>query len=253
LAPPQGGYGYVAPAGWDGNGPPPPRRRTRPTRASGPWPELVMVTAVAVIVAAVILAVTTADKANRTAGGIASTPPVTSVGAGASPTNGAAPSTSAPRPATSAPTSSPPRSAPRTTATTHAKAPGPLAKAENLTVNAGVKQSLIKSWLETDPGGVGLMTKDVAGTVPGQVYYARQAGSPPVYWALAEFQPSSLVLAERATAAGQDELAQFQDSVYIFDWRSGPYWTELGYVSSGECPGSYVPTPVLTAWGLCGE
>ncbi|HUB69411.1 MAG TPA: hypothetical protein VL984_03230 [Acidimicrobiales bacterium] len=241
-------YGYApVPVGW-GNGAAPGIGARGPRRSSGPWPELVMVAAVAVIIAAVILAVSSANKTNRPANGLSSAPSVTSAGAAVSPTVSAAPPTSASHPPTSSPTSAPPR-----TATTHKTTAAPAGKAQALPVTLGVEQSLVKSWLATDPGGVGLSAKDVAGTVPGQVYYGRQPGSPPLYWALAAFQPSSLVSTEQSTAAGQDALAQFQDSVYVFDWKSGPYWTELGYVSSGECPGSYVPTAMLTAWALCGE
>jgi len=99
--------------------------------------------------------------------------------------------------------------------------------------------------------------QDVAGTVPQQVFYGEQifSGEQPatrVYWAVAAFQPSAAVLDAQSTAAGQDELAQFQDTDYVFNWKSGPTWDELGYVSTGECPGAYVPSSVLAAWGLCG-
>ena len=46
--------------GWTREVPRSPRRQT--ARGNGPWPELVMITAVAVIIAAVILAVTGADR-----------------------------------------------------------------------------------------------------------------------------------------------------------------------------------------------
>jgi hypothetical protein len=106
--------------------------------------------------------------------------------------------------------------------------------------------------LDTNPGGLSLGPKDVAGTVPGEVYYADQPGlHPRVYWAVAAFQPSAAI--SSATANGQTDLAQFQNSDYIFDWTAGPYWNELGSVPTGSCPGSYVPTSVLAAWGLCGQ
>ena len=218
-------------------------------RASGPWPELVMITAVAVIIAAVILAVTGANRTNVSN----SQPPLPTAassrvpGGATAPDHRRAPSTASKVPSTATPSSAAPTSAAPSSTTTAS----PVGAAA-LRVTVGVEQSLIKSWLHTDPGGVGLDTKDVAGTVPQQVFYAKQPGAPPVYWAVVAFQPSATVLAEQSTAAGQFKLAQFQNSDYVFDWKAGPYWTELGYVATGACPGTYVPTAVLSAWGLCG-
>ncbi|HTV11665.1 MAG TPA: hypothetical protein VME20_07365 [Acidimicrobiales bacterium] len=249
----KGGTAQV-PRVWD-EGAMPSRRRSqkergaRPSRSSGPWPELAMITAVAVVVAAVILAVTSADQANHNGPkSLQTTSPATSPAGGKATKPKGGPTTKPPRP-TTALTSKPTTSAPRSTTTGAASA----SRGENLVVTAGVKESLISSWLETNPGGVGLVARDVAGTVPGAVYYGEQRGNPPVYWAIAAFEPSAALLASKATAAGQTALAQFQDSDYVFSWKSGPYWTEIGYVSSGECPGSYVPTAMLAAWGLCGQ
>jgi hypothetical protein len=235
----------VMPRTWDEGQamvPDPPLRR-----ANGPWPELAMIAAVAVIIAAVILAVTSADKANQNASQTIETTVPASV-----PTTAATePSTKAP-PSTAAPSTVPstaPRAVPSTAApkvTTVAPSP-----AVALPVTPPVQLSLIRSWLATNPGGVGLQLKDVAGTVPQQVFYGKQPQTL-VYWALAAFEPSQLVLAEQSTAAGQADLAQFQGTEYVFNWRAGPTWTELGYVSTGDCPGEYVPSSVLAAWGLCG-
>jgi hypothetical protein len=111
----------------------------------------------------------------------------------------------------------------------------------------------VKSWLAANPGGADLGPKDVAGTVAGQVYYGRQrtAGAY-VYWALAEFEPAPTVLADASTAAGQIKMAQFENTVYVFSWKSGPVWTLLGAANTGVCPRLYVPTAVLAVWGLCG-
>ncbi|HMK97519.1 MAG TPA: hypothetical protein VK425_08230 [Acidimicrobiales bacterium] len=238
--------GYTAsvmPRTWEEGAPPTGRRRRKPGRASGPWPELVMITAVAVIIAAVILAVTSANNTNRNgAQGSPTSPAVTSSGARTK-SSGSAPGSTA----TSVPTST---SATTTAKPTTTKPATPNAK--NLFVNDAVKQSIIRSWLATNPGGVGLVAKDVAGTVPGTVYYGEQPGPKRVYWAIAAFQPSATLITEKSTPAGQAALAQFQDSDYVFSWKSGPYWTELGYVSNGECPGSYVPRAMLSVWGLCG-
>ena len=95
-----------------------------------------------------------------------------------------------------------------------------------------------------------LGSKDVAGTQPGEVYYADQPASA-TYWALVEFKPSATLLEESSTAAGQEKLAEFQNSVYAFSWKSGPVWTLLGEANAGSCPG-VVPAPVLKVWGMCG-
>lgn len=217
-------------------------RRQRHRRANGPWPELVVITAVAVIIAAVVLALTSTDHTNLAN---SQNSPNTLV------------STTAPHPTnTSRPTSSVPRSSPSTVprpTTTAKPRPNPAAageKAQNLLVTTGVENSLTRSWLATNPGGVDLGTKDVAGTEPGEVYYADQPASA-TYWALVEFKPSATLLAESSTAAGQDKLAEFQNSIYAFSWKAGPVWTLLGEVNVGSCPG-VVPAPVLKVWGMCG-
>jgi hypothetical protein len=199
-----------------------------------------MIAAVAVVIAAVILAVTTADKVNVGATQtslptVPSTARTSKPGAkGSHPTN--------PVRSTLPPTTPPTR--PTTTVTA-------VQQARALPVTPNVQLSLIRSWLATNPGGVGLGLQDVAGTVPQQVFYAEQPQTR-VFWAVVAFQPSQIVLAKQSTAAGQDALAQFQDTDYIFNWKSGPTWNELGYVSTGDCPGDYVPLSVLASWGLCG-
>jgi hypothetical protein len=139
---------------------------------------------------------------------------------------------------------------PTTTARPRTTTPASAEKAQNLLVTAGVESSLVRSWLATNPGGVDLSAKDVAGTQPGEVYYAEQPASA-TYWALVAFKPSATLLEESSTAAGQDKLAEFQNSTYAFSWQSGPVWTLLGEVSTGSCPG-VVPAPVLKVWGMCG-
>ena len=218
-------------------------RRQRHRRANGPWPELVMITAVAVIVAAVVLAVTSADRTNLAKSRSSSNTLVPATASHttnttARPTSSVPPSRSStvPRPTTTA--------RPRTTTAAAGE------KAQNLLVTAGVENSLTRSWLATNPGGVDLGSKDVAGTQPGEVYYADQPASA-TYWALVEFKPSATLLEESSTAAGQEKLAEFQNSVYAFSWKSGPVWTLLGEANAGSCPG-VVPAPVLKVWGMCG-
>ena len=215
-------------------------KRRRPRRGNGPWPELVMVTAVAVIIAAVILAVTSADPTNlANSQGSATTLAPTSTAAAKAHPSSSVPSRS---PSTRAPVQSVPK---RTTTTAPVKA-----SALNRLVTTGVESSLVRSWLSTNPGGVGLTASDVAGTEPGQVYYADQPATG-TYWALVAFKPSATLLQESSTAAGKEKLAQFQNSVYAFSWKQGPVWTLLGEVSTGSCP-TVVPAPVLSVWGMCG-
>jgi hypothetical protein len=218
--------------------------RTR--RETGPWRELVIVTAVAVIVSAVILAVTTAEKNNL--GGLdslfgsptttAAAPP-SSLAAGVA-TGGAASHSAA-------------SSGPVVISTTAPKNATPTLsqRATSLPVTAGVAQSLVSSWLATNPGGYGIGAPDVAGTVPNELYYAVQRATG-TYWALAAFKPSAALSAQSGTPTGQAELAEFHDSVYAFSWQAGPVWTLLGEFSTGSCPDVWVPRAVLAAWGLCG-
>ncbi|HUC14304.1 MAG TPA: hypothetical protein VMS00_07610 [Acidimicrobiales bacterium] len=227
------------------------RRRPRPqqSRGTGPWPELVMITAVAVIIAAVILAVTSADRSTTT--GPQAAPP-TLPAVTAQRTHSSAPATGKYSKSTSPPSTSNVtrhRSTPTTSKAAKAKAAIPGAK--NLAIRPGVPQSLVKSWLATNPGGVDLRPKDVAGTVVGELYYAEQPASA-TYWATVVFKPSARLLTTASTAAGETKLAQFQNSVYVFSWKAGPVWTLLGEVSAGSCPDSWVPRSVLKVWGLCG-
>jgi hypothetical protein len=231
--------------GWTEEVPRGPKRQQ--TRGNGPWPELVMITAVAVIVAAVILAVTSADRSTGSGPQTAATLPAIT----AQRTHSSVPATGKSSKSTSPPATSKVTQHPSTPTTLKAAKPKAATQAKNLAVTAGVGQSLIKSWLATNPGGVDLVPKDVAGTVPRQLYYAVQPASA-TYWATVVFKPSAALLAASSTAAGQTKLAQFQNSVYVFSWKAGPVWTLLGEVSSGSCPNSWVPKSVLAVWGLCG-
>ena len=233
--------------GWAQEAPRGPRRQR--ARGSGPWPELVMITAVAVIVAAVILAVTSAD---RNTGSGPQAAPTTFPAITAQRTHSSVPASGKSSKSTSPPATS--RVTQHTSTPTTSKAAKVKAAskgATNLAVKPGVAQSLIKSWLATNPGGLDLVPRDVAGTVPRQLYYAVQPASA-TYWATVVFKPSAALLAASSTAAGQTKLAQFQNSVYVFSWKGGPVWTLLGEVSSGSCPSSWVPKSVLAVWGLCG-
>jgi cytoskeletal protein RodZ len=202
-----------------------------------------MITAVAVIVAAVILAVTNADRSNLANSQASSNTTVARTSPRSTSGTGRTSSSAPPRSSSTVPRTT--TTKPRTTTTAVANA-----KAKNLLVRAGVETSLIRSWLATNPGGADIGPKDVAGTEPGQVYYAEQPASA-TYWALVAFRPSATLLAESSTAAGQAKLAEFQNSIYAFSWRAGPVWTLLGEVNTGTCPG-VVPAPVLKVWGMCG-
>jgi hypothetical protein len=225
-----------------------------PRRGRGPWPELVMITALAVVVAAVILGMTSADRsnlANSKTGARGSTPSSAVTTAGTKKPVALTPPSTVPTSSTVPKTSTTVRARTTTAPARTAKVARPSPAAKNLTVAPGVKQSLIKSWLAANPGDAGIGPEDVAGTVPGEVYYGDQPASG-TYWALVAFEPSAAALAEAHTSAGQEKLVQFQNTEYVFSWRSGPYWTWLGPVSTGSCPGLLVPTSVLTVWGLCG-
>ncbi len=219
-------------------------------REKGPWRELVIITAVAVILSAVILAVTTAEKNNiagvdnifgspsTTSRVVSTSSPAFTAGAGA--------------PAAAKLSPSSPNATSASSAASQNATPSTLSQqAKSLPVTAGVAQSLVKSWLATNPGGYGISPADVAGTVPHGVYYAVQPATG-TYWALAAFKPSAALLAQSSTQTGQEKLAQFHDSVYAFSWQAGPVWTLLGEFSTGNCPEVWVPRSVLAAWGLCG-
>jgi hypothetical protein len=218
----------------------------RTKRESGPWRELVIITAVAVIVSAVILGVTTAEKTNLAGiDGLLGLPTTTTVPATPPAAAGAAGHT----PAVSTEAA---KSAPALTTAPKGATPITLSqRAKSLPVTPGVAQSLVSSWLASNPGGYGMGPADVGGTVSNQVYYGVQPATG-TYWALAAFKPSAALSAQSATQTGQEELAEFHDSVYAFSWQAGPVWTLLGEFSTGSCPGVWIPRAVLAAWGLCG-
>jgi hypothetical protein len=210
-----------------------------------------MLTAVAVIVAAVILAVTSADRNNGAGSQAAPTLPAVTAQKTHAPPAVASASGKSHHASSPAASTSTPRVATSTSLASKAAKSHAVGTAKNLLLTPGVAQSLVKSWLATNPGGVDIVAKDVAGTVPHQLYYGVQPASA-TYWAIAVFKPSAALLAGSSTAAGQAKLAEFQNSVYVFSWKAGPVWTLLGEVSAGSCPSSWVPTTVLAAWGLCG-
>ncbi|HYA44641.1 MAG TPA: hypothetical protein VED59_03480 [Acidimicrobiales bacterium] len=205
-------------------------------RTNGLWPELVIITAVAVIIAAVILAVTSANQSSSNPGSsgvpLTSTGPAGSVSSTPSTSSSTVPSTS-------------------TTTTAPAATTTPGGGALSLTVTPALENTLVKSWLDTNPGGVDLGPADVAGTARGEVYYGFQPATA-TYWAGAAFQPSPTLLSEASTAAGQAKLRQFEGWFYWFSWKQGRLWNLLGELPVGSCPNIYVPAPVLGAWKLCG-
>jgi hypothetical protein len=233
-----------------------------------PWRELVTISAVAVIAAAVFLGVTTPKFHLANSGTPASPPSSAAAGAsGLASSTGRAGSTgnagsaghagrTGSAGATGAQTSTPPAHTSSPTSAPSGRAPATTAallneRAKALPVTPGVEESLIKSWVATNPGGYGLSLADVAGTVPSEAYYAVQPATG-TYWAVAAFKPSAALLAQSSTTTGKAELSEFKNSVYAFSWQAGPVWTLLGEVSTGDCPGIWVPPTVLAAWGLCG-
>ena len=221
----------------------------RTKRENGPWRELVIITAVAVIVSAVILAVTTAEKSNVAGLNSLFGSPGTTAGAASRPPS-AAPGVATDHP--SAVSSTTPNSHTALSSASKGATPATLSQqAKSLPVTPGVANSLLSSWLASNPGGYGMGPTDVDGTVSNEVYYAVQPATG-TYWALAAFKPSATLKAQSSTQIGQEELAQFHDSVYAFSWQAGPVWTLLGEFSTGSCPGVWVPRAVLAAWRLCG-
>ena len=213
----------------------------KPARRGLPWRELVIISAVAVIAAAVVLGVTSARVNLTTSGSPSSTS--SPVASGLAVNTG--PKTSTPAGVRSSSARAPATSSPATTA--------PLLnqRAKALPVTPGVEESVIKSWVATNPGGYGIGLADVAGTVPSKAYYAVQPATG-TYWAIAAFKPSPALLAQSSTTTGKAELSEFKNSLYAFSWQAGPLWTLVGEVSTGDCPGIWVPRTVLAAWGLCG-
>lgn len=208
---------------------PPPRRR----RSRGPWPELIIVAALAVIAAAAILAVTASKHGglsslfgNGAATTAVSTPPASTT-----------PRTTAPAKTTSTP--------PTTTTTT---TPGATTSLPPTALPVPGEQAwntgLLGSWVTYEK----LNPNDVAGIA--QVRYAETL-STETFWAIAEFQPSASLLAQGNTPAGKALLADFSSTQYAFSWEDGKTWTVLGSVPSGNCPGIWMPKPVLAALSLC--
>ena len=191
----------------------------KPARVGLPWRELVIISAVAVIAAAVILAVTSA-RVNLTSSG----PPTSAsspVASGLAVNTG--PKTSTPARFTGSTVRAPATGSPATTA--------PLLnqRAKALPVTPGVEESIIKSWVATNPGGYGIGLADVSGTVASEAYYAVQPATG-TYWAIAAFKPSPALLAQSSTTTGEAELAEFKNSLYAFSWQAGPLWTLVGEV-----------------------
>ena len=141
--------------------------------------------------------------------------------------------------AASAP-ASPPAVAPSTTPT----ASGGV---QNLVVTNAILSELTTDYVQTmDNIGTGISPSDVAGPLPGSVYYASGPAAG-VYWALAEFGPS--------LTASPAVLADFQNGRAYFLWqRFGP----TAYAWIAEPGGSplvceevmFFPSAVLEAWGL---
>lgn len=216
---------------------PEPYQRGEQLNIAGPWPRLVIATALAVVAAAVALAVTAARSSTPLA-------------------QNAMPGASAGKPGST------PASAHEETSTTVARTSTTLqhkatgtARArklvKELVISAPTKQSLLTTWLASDPGGVGLSAKDVAGTAPGQVYYAYDA-SISTYFAVVAFQPSSSLLQQAPTPTTKAKLRQLLGYDYVFSLQTGSTWALLGFIPKGYCPGEWVPVEVLEVWGMCG-
>jgi hypothetical protein len=87
-----------------------------------------------------------------------------------------------------------------------------------------------------------LPPSQVAGTVPGSVYFAFLP-STDTYWAIANFEPNS-------TATMQTQVAMQDDGCCgIFTEPAGGSWTfKSGYLGS-PCTGQ-IPAELMTLWNL---
>ena len=226
-------------------------RHSRKERPSGPWPQMVMVTAVAVVMAAVALAATSSRAARLTGNGAPELPTTAPTAAQTTPTSSTSARSSSPSPSDLAASAKADGSGKKTAAGGTSKPSQPSAKARDLLAGPSVKAQLIRTWIATNPGGLGLTAKDVGGTVPGELYYAYDVQLS-TYFAVAAFQPSQVLLKEPSTSARQGDLQAFQDSEYVFSLQTGSAWTWLGVVRTGICPGEWLPSAVLAAWGMCG-
>ena len=176
-----------------------------PRRANGPWPELVMITAVAVIIAAVILAVTSADRTNLTNSQSSQHPRP----AASRPDRQAAPAAHlldrSPRS-----TSTVPR-APRRRPERHDRPPANQ-KAKNLLVTPGVENSLVRVVAGHQPGrgrpGPGGRGRDRAR--PGLLRRTACVGH---ILGAGGVQTFDHLLQEASTAAGQQKLAEFHNDI----------------------------------------
>jgi hypothetical protein len=249
-------YGYGA-AAHERDGSPNSSPEAQPSRrAIWPWRELVIITAVAVLVAAVFLGVSNARNDNLLNSSGTTSPSTVPGAARHGTTSGAGTATGASSlvigkgaASTATGAGAANKATPTTGARTTTSALSQRAKA--LPVTLPVVESLINSWIATKPGGYQISPLDISGTVANEAFYADQPATG-TYWAVAEFKPSPALLAQSSTTTGQAELSEFKNSLYAFSWQSGPLWTLLGEVSSGSCPGIWVPRTVLGAWHLCG-
>lgn len=213
-------------------------KRKEGQRSNGPWPELVTITAVAIVAAAAVLALTSTGRLNLTSN---RSPGSANAGSTTLLTSGLGAKTVA---------TDKEVTAKGTPAKTKAKASSPSARVKNLPVPPSIERQLIDAWVATDPAGLKLTTQDVGGTVPGETYYAYDV-SISTYFAIVAFQPSP-VLSKDRTATAQDDLQAFQGSEYVFSLQTGSVWTWLGVGTTGNCPGEWVPPAVLAAWRMCG-
>ena len=253
-------------------------------RSSGPWPQLVTITALAVVVAAAALAVTSAGRpklssnsspglpnagsttllaTSKGAGGAgagttaSSAPParpgpLTEATAGANSTAGANGAKGVARAAGAAAAVATNKEVvvELPPAKGRAKAPVAFSQVRSLPVTPSIERQLVDAWVATEPAGLQLTAQDVSGTVPGETYYAYDV---PIstYFAIVAFQPSPALLKDRADAA-QGDLQAFRDSEYVFSLQTGSVWTWLGVKPTRSCPGEWVPATVLAAWSMCG-
>lgn len=145
------------------------------------------------------------------------------------------PTTTTTSSASASATTSTTAAAPATTTSTTVAADAPP---QNETATAQVKSALTAAYLAR----TGLPADQVAGTVPGSVYYA-YVPQTKTYWALASFEPTS-------SADQQTQIGMQDDGCCgIFTSTTGTSFTStLGFLGE-PCPGQ-IPAALFTLWQI---
>jgi hypothetical protein len=109
---------------------------------------------------------------------------------------------------------------------------------QNLEATADLKAELVTVYAAHS----GLPPSQIAGTVPGSVYYA-YLPSTKTYWAIANFEPNS-------TSSQQTQVAMQDDGCCgIFSTQTLTSWTFVSGFLGEPCTGQ-LPAELMTLWNL---